>query len=359
MHFHFHPHSPGHCDCGETLPSSKIRQLWIALILIGGFAAAELGVGLNSHSLALVAESGHMFSDAIALGIALLATWVASLPASPQAPFGYRRVEILAALVNGMGLVLVAVLIAWEAIARLQSPSTEILSLPMLVTAAIGLGVNSLNAFLLHDHRQDDLNLQGAFLHMVADAISSVGVMLAAIAVWALHWNRADGAISLAVAIFILLGAIPLIQQSLHILLEKAPAHLELAQIQSDLESFDGVKSVDRLRVWSIALNQEALTAELTVTIKEGSGRDRLLAQLQTFLQQKFGIQEVFLQLVAPVPFNLSQPLTLLQLGQDTEATLTFTGQPAPSAPRFAPQCQAPSQDFPTEGKNHGKIGTV
>jgi cobalt-zinc-cadmium efflux system protein len=311
MHFHSHSCRPS-CDCHDPPSSHKIRQLWIALALISIFAVAELSVGLFSHSLALLAESGHMLSDALALGVALLATWMAQLPASNQATFGYRRVEILAALANGVGLLVVAGLIAWEAIARLQEPPTEILSLPMLITAVVGLGVNSLNAFLLHDDSHHDLNLQGAFLHMVADAVSSVGVIGAAIAVWLFHWNWADGAISLSVAVFIGIGTIPIIRQSCNILLEKTPPHLDVEQIQTHLQRFLGVKAVDRLHVWTIALGQEALFAELIVDIREGEERDRLLAEMQASVREKYGIQEIILQMTAPVTVNLSRPGILL-----------------------------------------------
>jgi len=166
----------------------KAQLLWIALGLIGGFSIVELAVSLSSHSLALLAEAGHMLSDVGALGLALLATWISGWPASAQAPFGYRRVEILAALANGLGLVAIALWIGWEAVERLQHPDAEVLGLPMLITAAVGLGVNLLNAKLLHNHSHHDLNLKGAFLHIVSDAIGSLGVILAAIAVWLFGW---------------------------------------------------------------------------------------------------------------------------------------------------------------------------
>ncbi|MBW4659016.1 MAG: cation diffusion facilitator family transporter [Drouetiella hepatica Uher 2000/2452] len=300
-------HEAASYEASQTA-AEKARLLWIALCLIGGFALVELAVGWWSHSLALLAESGHMLSDTLALGLALFATWVARLPATPQATFGYRRIEILAALVNGVGLMGIAVWIAWEAIAYLQSPPVEILSLPMLMTAIVGLGINSLSASLLHSHSHHDLNLRGAFLHMVADAVSSVGVILAAIAVWLFQWNWADGAMSLGVAILVGLGTLPLIRQSLHILLEKTPVHLNLAQIQQHLQSFEGVVSVERLRVWTIALGQEALSAHLTVGIQDGLKRDRLLENIQASLQP-FGIADVFLQMTAPTePINLSSP---------------------------------------------------
>lgn len=284
---------------------SKVRSLSLALVLLLCSALAELGVGLASHSLALVAESGHMLSDGLALGLALLATWVAQFPRSQSATFGYRRIEILAAFANGLGLLVVAGWICWEAVARLQAPAAEeILSLPMLITAIVGLGINSVNAGLLHQDSHHDLNLRGAFLHMVADAISSVGVIIAAVAIWRFGWNWADGAISLAVGILIAMGAIPLIRQSLHILLEKTPHHLNLEEIAAHLKGFEGVLIVSNLRVWTIALGQEALSAHLTVSCNEGNKRDRLLQQMQTSLQQEFGIAEVFLQLSAGLPLE-------------------------------------------------------
>lgn len=273
---------------------------------------AEMGISASSHSLALFADAGHMLSDSFALALSLFALWVGRLPASNRATFGYGRVEILAALVNGIGLLSIALWIGWEAIARLQSPPEQILSLPMLITASVGLAVNSLNAFLLHDHSHHDLNVRGAFLHMVADALSSVGVILAAIAVWQLHWDWADGAVSLAVSGFIGVGAIPLIRQSLNILLEKTPSHLDTAELQAHLENFEAVRSVEQLRVWAIALHQQALSAHLTVDCRDGDQRDRLLRQIQTSIQQEFGIQEVFLQMSGVAPacelVNLSQP---------------------------------------------------
>jgi cobalt-zinc-cadmium efflux system protein len=315
MHVHPAPVCEPDCDCypDDGHPHGKIRQLWVALALISGFAIAELTVGLFSHSLALLAESGHMLSDALALGVALLATWMARLPASPEATFGYRRVEILAALANGVGLLVVAGLIAGEAIARLQVPPAEILSVPMLVTAIVGLGINTLNASLLHGHRHDDLNVQGAFLHMVADAFSSIGVIMAAVAVWLFHWNWADGVMSLGVAVLIGVGAVPLIRQSLDILLEKTPSHLDVEAMQLHVQSFAAVKSIDRLRVWAIALGQEVVMVQVTVEGK--ADRDRLRLEIQDSLKQKFGVAEVWIDMGAIV--NLSQPGTLLSIVND------------------------------------------
>lgn len=232
MHHHHSTDCVHGCsfESESSTHSNKVRLLWTALVLVGCFSLFELAVGFWSHSLALVAESEHMISDSLALGLALVATWISRSRNSDQANNGYGRVEILSALANGIGLVAIAVWIAWEAITRLQSPPVEILSLPMLITASVGLGVNLVNALLLHSGSQHDLNLRAAFLHMVADVISSVGVIVAAIAVWVMHWLWADGVISLFVSGLIFLGAIPLIVQSLNILLNKPVSSIKITQ---------------------------------------------------------------------------------------------------------------------------------
>ncbi len=233
MH-HSIPSLPDCCLAEET-QTPKSQRLWTALVLVSCFSLAELLVGLSSHSLSLLADSGHMISDSLALGLALLAaTWPR---AAQQTRPDYRRVEGFAALVNGLGLVAIAVWIAWEAIIRLQSFPGEVLSTPMLVMAGIGLGVNSATAFLLHGGSQLDLNLRGAFLHILADMISSIGVLLAAIAVGLLKWVWADGVIGLFVAGLILLSAVPLMVQSVKSLLEKSSTSLELNPLPVDRHS--------------------------------------------------------------------------------------------------------------------------
>jgi cobalt-zinc-cadmium efflux system protein len=304
--FHHHPHALDcdRCDHPETeintnMAARKMRSLWTVLILVASFSIAESWVGFSSHSLSLLADSGHMLSDGLTLGLALLATWIARRPANLYAPFGYRRVEVVAALVNATGVAILAVWLGWEALMRLQAPPEDILSLPMLVTAIVGLGINSLNAFLLHKVSHDDLNLKGVFLHVISDAISSMGVILAAIAVWQWQWNWVDCAIGLGVSILIGLGTIPLIKQSLQILLEQAPSYVDVAAIQSHVEGLAEVDSVANLRVWSIALQQVAIFADLKVLVQDGKERDRLLFQIQSDLKQKFGMREVFLQMTA------------------------------------------------------------
>ncbi|MBE9077091.1 cation transporter [Romeria aff. gracilis LEGE 07310] len=301
---HLHSHSAA-CDCSPAAVPGKLRALWTALVLVGSFSAIELWVSWQSHSLSLLADAGHMLADVVAIGLSLFAVWVSQWPATEQAPFGYRRVEILAALANGLLLLAVGLWVGWEALMQVQSPPTDILSGPMAITAAVGLIVNGFNAFLIHRHAEQDLNLRGAFLHMLADAVSCLGVAVAAIAIWQFQWYWADGVIGLGVAGLILSGAVPLIRQSLEILLERAPRQLSSEQIRDRLRATGGVVDVSQLRLWTIAPGQVALTVALAVTA-QGLQRDGLLLSIQSMLRQDFGITDTVIQMmtatVMPVP---------------------------------------------------------
>ncbi|MFN6570137.1 cation diffusion facilitator family transporter [Dendronalium sp. ChiSLP03b] len=205
----------------DSVPSNQVKQkvqtLWTALVLLSTFFCVELSAGIWSHSLSLLADAQHVLSDVAALGLALLAIWLSN-SMSNRTIFRRYRLEVLAALVNGIGLACVAAWIVKEALVRLQSPDTEILGLPMLTTALIGLAVNGLNALCFHGCSNHDLNLRGAFLHLLADLVSSVGAVLAAIAVIWLNWTWADGVISLGVAVMIALFAAYLVIQSVNCL---------------------------------------------------------------------------------------------------------------------------------------------
>lgn len=208
----------------------KVRLLQTALILLSSFFVAELIAATNSHSLSLLADAGHVLSDVAALAITLTATWYSSLKRSKSVDCAIgrsgipARPEIIAALVNSISLVAIALWIAAESIARLQSPTPEVEGLPMLITAIVGLSVNSINACCLHSCCHGDLNLKSAFLHAIADIFSSVGVILAAIAVAWLHWNWADGLISLLVSVSIILLTLPLLIESIQLLLGNVSA---------------------------------------------------------------------------------------------------------------------------------------
>ncbi|WP_250123070.1 cation diffusion facilitator family transporter [Chroococcidiopsis sp. CCMEE 29] len=202
--------------------NQKTQMLRMALGLLSSFFVIELGVGLWIHSLSLVADAGHMLSDVAALGLTLIASWMAQGAKRNQLRLGNCRVETLAALINSLSLIILASWVAGEAILRLQSPTGEIISLPMLVTAVVGLGVNGFNAFWLHECSHQDLNFRAAFLHVLSDLVSSVGVILAAIAISWLGWMWADGAISLLISALVIISALPLVTQSIRMLSGKA-----------------------------------------------------------------------------------------------------------------------------------------
>lgn len=191
---------------------SPVQLLQLALVLLSGFFMAELMGAWWSHSLSLLADAGHVLADMAALGVTLTAMWMQGRVASQS------RVKAIAACINAFSLLLVAGWIGWEALDRLHSPVPDIQGLPMLFIAIAGLGINSFNALWLNSCSCHDLNLRGAFLHLLADVVSSLGTILAAIAVAWLHWNWADGAISLMVAGAIAILTLPLFIKSIRAL---------------------------------------------------------------------------------------------------------------------------------------------
>ena len=222
--------------CGNSQPKvGKVRLLQTALVLLSSFFVAELIAAMSSHSLSLLADAGHVLSDVAALTITLAATWYSSRKTGTAGNLARAsglpdRPEIIAALVNSISLVAIALWIAVESIDRLLSPTPEVEGLPMLITAIVGLSVNSVNAFCLHSCCHGDLNLKSAFLHAVADICSSVGVIVAAIAVAWLHWNWADGLISLVVSGAIVLLTLPLLLESIRLLLGNVSAIAAIQQ---------------------------------------------------------------------------------------------------------------------------------
>jgi cobalt-zinc-cadmium efflux system protein len=208
---HSHHHSESHCHCAVPSSPEQIRALRIALVLVACFSVAELWVSVQSHSLSLMADAGHMVADVFAIALSL---WTALWTRDPSRQAERDRLNAIAALINGSLLLLVASWLAWEAVSELRFPPSEILSLPVAITAAVGLGVNALNAYFLHAHAEDNLNVRGAFLHMLADAGSCLGVLVGALLIAKFGWFRADGVVSGAIALLIATSAIPLMRQS-------------------------------------------------------------------------------------------------------------------------------------------------
>jgi cobalt-zinc-cadmium efflux system protein len=269
------------------------RILWIVLVLTAVFMVVEFAAGLLTNSLALMSDAGHMLTDVAALSLSLFALWFATRPPSPKKSFGYHRTEILAALVNGVAIVVIALVIVYEAIQRIAAPPFVRTGL-MLAVASAGLVVNLVGAWLLHREQKGSLNLHGAFLHVLADALGSVGAIVAAVVMMTTGWYLADPVVSFLVAGLILISAFRLIRESVDILLEGAPAHLDLAEIRAALLELDGVCGLHDLHVWTITSGFDSLTAHLI--LEPGAAHQCVLDAAHEMLTTRFGLDHSTLQ---------------------------------------------------------------
>ena len=270
------------------------HSLRIALGVTVTFMLVELVGGLWTNSLALLADAGHMLTDAAALGLSLFAVWFMRRPATAAKTYGYFRVEILAALINGTALLVIAFLILWESYHRFQNPEA-IRSVEMFVIATIGLGANLFSAWILHGCHQESLNLRGAFLHIMGDVLGSIGAMIAGMAIilWGSYW--ADPAVSVLVSFLILVSAWRLVRDSVEVLLEGTPAHVNLALMENELCQVTGVESVHDLHVWTLTSGVHAMTCHAVVNQEEE--RSRVLEQLIAMARDQFEIDHTTIQI--------------------------------------------------------------
>ena len=269
------------------------RALASVLALTAGFTVVEIVGGLLTGSLALLADAGHMLSDNLSLGLALFAAWQAQRPATPNKSFGYRRAEILAALANGVTLVVVSIWVFVEAYSRLREP-TEVLGGPMLVVAALGLLVNVAGATILYRSGGESLNVEGAMRHVFADALGSVGAMAAAAVIILTGWRYADPLISVAIGILILASSWKLLRDSTNILLEATPLNLNAAEVGRKMASADGVTEVHDLHIWTITSGFPALSAHVLVGGHEDCHARR--RELEDLLAHEYSISHTTLQ---------------------------------------------------------------
>ena len=290
-HGHSHGHGGRHHHGGAR--RGQRRLLWV-LALTALYMLAEAAGGWLSGSLALLADAGHMLTDVAALALALLAVWFGSRPATPRKTFGYYRLEILAALTNGVALVLIAVLVFYHAWERLHAPR-EVETGLMLWVAAGGLCVNLVCAWLLHGDHAGDLNVRGAWLHVMGDALGSVGAICAGLAMRYYGWHDADPLISAGIALLIVWSAWHLIRESTNVLLEGTPAHINLASVEQAIRSTAGVENVHDLHVWTITSGREALSAH--VIHAHGVSQPGLLKELRVKLHDLFGVDHLTIQM--------------------------------------------------------------
>jgi len=295
---HHHPkpleaaaHSPG-------MRSGERRRLVWVMLLTGGTMGAEIVGGILSGSMSLLGDGFHMLTHFGAIVLSYAAILVALRPAAPESTFRNWRLEVLASALNGVLLVPIAGVIIYESILRYRHPVTVDTGL-MLALGAVGLLVNLLSAAFLHHHSKHDLNIRGAFFHMLADSLSSIGVLAAGglIAIWGDRVVWADPAAAILISVMILFWSVGLIRQSARILLEAAPAHVDLESVRAAMRSVEPVADIHDLHVWTITSKMYAMTAhvhlkrDLPVSETEEIGR-----RLQVLLDERFDINHVTLQ---------------------------------------------------------------
>src|SRR6185369_2187827 len=289
----------GHTHARATAAARSRPVLALTLALTCAFMVVELLAALWTGSLALLADAGHMLTDAGALALALFAMWIAARPPTPAKTYGYYRAEILAALVNALVLLVVAGAILSEAWRRWTTPSA-VLAVPMAIVAAGGLRVHLLFAKLNHPAATDSLNVRAAYLEVLSDALSSLATLVAAGVVLLTGWTGADPLAGVAIALLIVPRTWSLLRQAVNVLLEGTPPHLELAEIEAAMCAVAGVRHVHDLHVWTLTSGREAMSAHVAVDDVRES--ERLLETLHALLHARFGIDHTTIQLETAPP---------------------------------------------------------
>ncbi len=278
----------------ETAAGRSRGALIAALVVTGSFLVVEVGGAIWTGSLALAADAGHMLTDVGGLALALFAVWVAARPPTPEKTYGYYRVEILAATVNALLLLGVAVVILVEAYQRIRSPR-EVQGGAMLVIAAVGLAANLAAAWLLRRDASESLNVRAAYLEVLGDALSSIGVIVAALVVMRTGLTIVDPLVSALIALFIVPRTWRLLKQAVNVLLEGTPSHLDLGEIEEAITRVPGVQRVHDLHVWTLTSGREAMSAHVVVgDLRDG---ERLIEALHAVLHARFGIDHTTIQL--------------------------------------------------------------
>lgn len=294
---HGHHHGHGHGGHGHGhghAGSANARRLALVLGLVVVYMLAEVAGAILTNSLALLADAGHMLSDAGALGLSLFALWIARKPPTPGHTYGFYRTEILAALINGATLVAISGYVFLEAFRRLGTPA-EVQGGWMMAVATGGLGINLLGLWILQAGRHDNLNMRGAWLHVLTDALGSVGAMTAGGLIWAFGWAWADPVASVLIGILVLYSAWGLLRETVAVLMEGAPGHIDVDHVRDAIAGADGVLSAHDLHVWTITSGMVALSAHVVAREPERPGE--LLRRLQTLLDARFGIDHVTIQI--------------------------------------------------------------
>ncbi|RFB13546.1 cation transporter [Bacillus sp. HNG] len=296
-HHHGHDHHGHHHHHHfDDVREGNKKGLLIALIITTGIMLLEFFGGLFTNSLALLSDSGHMLSDASSLFLSLVAFWFATRPASPKKTYGFYRFEILAALFNAVTLFVIAGFIVYEAFQRFFDPPT-VASGTMMIIAGIGLLANLLSAWSLISKGdvKNNVNLRSAYLHVLGDALGSVGAIIAGVLMLLFEWYIADPIISVVVALLILKSAWGVLTTSIHILMEGTPITIDQKEVKATLEEIDGVIDVHDLHIWTITSGMDSLTCH--ILIKDDHDSQDILQQAIDKIRDKFNIEHTTIQI--------------------------------------------------------------
>lgn len=294
-----HAHHHGHCHHHGGSDRNR-RRLALTLGLVTLYMVAEVVGGLLSGSLALLADAGHMLSDAGALALSLFALWIAQRPPTPRRTWGYYRIEILAALVNGAALVALSAFILIEAVERIRQPG-EVRAPLMMAIAMGGLLINLVSLRILSGGKNDNLNMRGAWLHVLTDALGSVQAIVAGGLIWAYGWTWADPVASILIALLVIYSAWDLLRETVGVLMEGTPRHIDVDEVRDCLICLPGVLAVHDLHIWTITSGMESLSVH--VVVDEERSYSDALTEVRAILHQRFGIDHMTVQ-IEPVAFE-------------------------------------------------------
>ncbi len=295
-HGHDHDHDHGHSHAhSHVAPGTSERRLALSLVLNLVITLAEVAGGLFSNSLALLSDAVHNLSDASSLGVSWLAKRISRMERTPAHSFGFKRAEVLASLVNTVALMGIGVFLLVEAVRKFLHPEPVAGGI-MLAVAAVGLLGNLFTAWLLHADSKDSLNIRSAYLHIVMDALSSVGVIVAALLMMAFGWFWLDPLLTLAVSLYVLRESWPLLKTSIHILMQGTPEGIRIDPLVEEVESQPEVVDMHHVHLWTTDGTEVFLEAHVTVCEEARSRTDELLARLSKRIREEFGIGHVTLQ---------------------------------------------------------------
>ncbi len=295
-HAQGHDHAHGHGHDKLRASAAGRRDLLIALSITVLMMLVEVAGGLLSNSLALLSDAGHMFTDNLALLLSFFAMKFATMPATERKTFGFYRLEILAALLNGIVLVLVSIFIIYEAYLRIIHPEPVEGGL-MLIVAIVGLIANLAGAFFLFKHSHANLNIRGAYLHIVGDALSSIGVVIGGGIIIYTGWYLIDPILSILISMVIIYGSWNLVRESVNILLEAVPSHIDIDTVSAEIAQVKGVREAYHIHIWSITSGVYSLSAHVLIDDQLVSGCRNIIDEIRELLLKKFSILHSTIQL--------------------------------------------------------------